>query len=292
MCAEPGNQPTKDAAGNDIPANALPFRGNMTWAMLKEVTPDVGVRTLAMNLVGTVIYYPDAKAAAIKPELAEKNKATAGRPPRQVPPLIDLQQLIAGTETDSPLGDGNIQLSLWKCNDEDQCLNPTLEQVTVRSFLAMVQENMRELRKAIAEHQPLSQELLAFVDGTNLPVARMMALGQAKSSHTPEHLINTYGELIALNSASLMVDSLLQQFLTASTNQYAFSAQQEEARLMLIDAARQRRQQLYAEEERARGRVADFNNVEQVLASMERNLYGAAWLQQMPKHGAGSGARW
>lgn len=251
-----------------------PFTGNMTWQMVKQAGLTGTEALLIMNLVGTVIYPPATAPQGTNPE-----KTVSVKPPLKLAPQLNLSQLIAGTA--DPAVDGNIQLQLWTCDNSDgDCLNPELKPVTVKAFTTMVKDNMKALRQAVLDRDEPSPDLMRFVNGTRMPVAKMAQVG-SKESFAAEHLADSYGELIALDYASTMIRSLIDTFLAASKGQlkfsetkpYSFTKDQEAVRDMIVAFAKDRLQVVDMEQERASASLVDFNRLGDTLEKLERKLY-------------------
>jgi len=247
--------------------NKAPFVGNLTWKALQYTGSylDDQERELIMNLVGTVIFYPE----------------DAGRDPGPIGPTItSISQLLYGQGAGS--GTDVVQHML-RCNNYTDCDVVTLDtNYTHTPFTAKVEAMMRSIADKIASRTaiPNNSSEVGFVNQTTEPVYKMLSIGATiPGSGLSDSLIGQYRDVIAADYAYVFLERNLRLGMTALEKNYTLQQSQRE----YANQVRQRAQaillQLSQEKSLLYQKVGSFRAVSNHLEQLERQLRSS-----MPQH--------
>ena len=166
---------------------------NLVWDALKKSPYTKEEKEMFMNIAGTILLY---KAA---------NNGNVPRRSEYRDPSVDsLNTLLFGNKP-GPTDDSVRIAGWWTCPDDD-CMAPTNSEAAITPFTTLVRQRLELLRDQIANHTPLTANMVAFINMTNVPVYRMMSVGyhsdsSAKSAYLSDVLINRYAKVIAYDYA-------------------------------------------------------------------------------------------
>jgi conjugative transfer pilus assembly protein TraH len=250
-----------------------PFTGNLTWEALRRTMGSASreEREMIMSMVGSEIYYPDTAGAA-GASIPEKT-STARAPLRLHPIVTDIATVLYGREA-NPAANGHVMVTLWHC-DDDACMNPTQEAVSIESYSERVGRLMHQLADAIRSHSDLSgeAELIQFINQTTLPVYDMMSIGtEVRGSHMAEQLAETYRDVIAADYAWALLERNIKAGQMALSQKFKLSKPQEQEQSAIIRESRERLRDLNAQRQQALNKVADINNITVSLQTLQRTM--------------------
>jgi len=236
-----------------------PFVGNLTWKALQHASAylDDQERELIMNLVGTIIYYPE-----------EDN-----RDPSPIPPtLTSISQLLYGQAA----AGNNVVQHMLKCNNYSDC-----DQVTIDTgyqhvpFTQKVETMMRSIADKIASRTPIPNPSpeVGFVNQVSEPVYKMLSIGATiPGSGLTDSLIGQYRDVIAADYAYVFLERNLRVGMSAMDKDY----QLDQIQLEQAQQIRQRSQamllQLSQEKNLLYQKVGSFRAVANHLEQLERQL--------------------
>lgn len=236
-----------------------PFVGNLTWKALQAVDSlDDSSRELAMSIVGTFIYYPEAD----------------NRQAQYVGPTVtSVAHLLYGQ---SEAASGNVNVQLLKCNNYTDCdqvsvvSNYVHEPLTkkVESLLRIISEHIRD-RTPI----PNNTNAIGFVNSTSLPVWRMLSIGNTiPGSGLADTLIGNYREVIAADYATAFLKQFATVALASLRKNFKLNQSQLASAAGLHDDAQRFIDRLLVEQQAMYGKVNSVSAVATDLERLERNL--------------------
>lgn len=247
--------------------NKAPFVGNLTWKALQYTGSylDDQERELIMNLVGTVIFYPEE----------------AGRDPAPIGPTItSISQLLYGQGAGS--GSDVVQHML-RCNNYTDCDVVTLDtNYTHTPFTAKVEAMMRSIADKIASRTaiPNNSSEVGFVNQTTEPVYKMLSIGATiPGSGLSDSLIGQYRDVIAADYAYVFLERNLRLGMTALEKNYTLQQSQREYANQVRQRAQAMLLQLSQEKSLLYQKVGSFRAVSNHLEQLERQLRSS-----MPQH--------
>ena len=207
-CADEAPSVSQSAKGNpeyDDVNYGLPR--NFTWTILRKspffapggsFTPQT--RELAeyvMTLVGTIIFIP--------PE--------GDRPGTYRPIAGDTSSSLVTSLVDGTAGGPPVRI--LRCNpaeEEDACLNPTTQTLTVpthKALRAQVDALIQEMQAAILSDSPISAEAQGLLQVASLPLYKMLAVNAAHSRGADLLDRATMAEVVAIDLLFFVLDSLM-----------------------------------------------------------------------------------
>ncbi len=258
-----------DQAKSNPDSQAKVTSGNVTWKALKKIpTLDDDTRNLFMSLIGAYIF----DGSGSKPQVIVK-------PPTD----ITLANLIGMPGAD------NTQVNVYYClnGDADECTAVGTYTYTQRAFVALVRERMQKISDSLrsgARNDADSAANIAFVNGTSIPVYKMLAVGSMlPNSAISDIMISRYEELIAAEYAATYIRAALTDISAAMAQLSADgSADQADAVSKLTTRASELRREVAQEMIKVYNGAVTANNVAMEIMQMERALYSSlpANLQQ------------
>lgn len=261
----------RDQANNDPAAKAKVTRGNVTWKALQKIpTLDDDTRRLFMSLIGAYIFDDSSEASGQAVKVIVK------------PPTgVTLANLIGMPGAD------NAQVQVYQCLDGDDCMNVGSYTYTQKAFIAMVRERMQKIADSLktgVRNDADSTANIAFVNGTSIPVYKMLAVGSIiPNSAVSDIMIARYEELIAAEYAASYIRSALTD-INAALAQLAAdgSADQADAVNELSSRTAELRKEITQEMIKVYNGAVTANNVGMEIMQMEKALYSSlpANLQQ------------
>lgn len=180
------NFDTTMASGSTNPAykNLVLDNGNLVWKALTAnhfVSGDTQLAELLMSLSGTLII----------------KKTGTGKS------AINHFEVLASLAKDNTLFkailNGDVA-TIYKCDETTQCLNPTLQKITVSSQSALksrVAKLLSSIGQKIIADQPLSNQEIGLIQSTRIPIYKILNV-QAAYQKDPNILdIESYADIIA-----------------------------------------------------------------------------------------------
>lgn len=172
--------------------------GNVTWKALKKLPGlDDDTREIYMSMIGTVIF--DSEQGQ----------------PQYIPSTdIDVKTLI-GLK-----GQTKADLPVYRCSNKTDCKRITLGSSNKYTALTkLVGDKMNKIADKIAERAAYGadvQELIQFVNVTDIPVYKMIAVATGMNNRaTADFMILRYQELIAARYAEIFIQRVAKDLRTA-----------------------------------------------------------------------------
>ncbi|MCW3551337.1 conjugal transfer protein TraH, partial [Burkholderia cenocepacia] len=113
-----------------------------------------------------------------------------------------------------------LDFPIWRCDDTTDCLNPYQGNISdngnVLSFRAMVRTKLWAIADKIAARQAHDNlnDVLNFINVTDLPVYKMVAVGTAaNNTGLADAMINRYQDLIAAKYAEVYIRSAVSDLI-------------------------------------------------------------------------------
>lgn len=254
-----------DPANADVIAN-----GNITWQALQRIpSMDDDTRFLFMSLVGA--YIIDDSGV----DKGEEIKIIV-----QPPTGITLADLIGRPSSD------NTQVDILTCLDGDACMSIGIRPYSKKALITMVRERMQKIAdslKAGVRNDADTTANIAFINGTTIPVYKMLAVGsQAPNSAVSDIMIARYQELIAAEYAASYISLALKAINAALAKDKTTSADKAIAVKELTETTAELRKEVTQEMIKVYNGAVTANNVAMEIMQMEKALYTAlpANLQQ------------
>ena len=182
----------------------LPAEYNLVWEALKKQSSgiDIAEREFLMSLSGTIISKRTGATTSGKVPFPE-NKHTL------IKEAKILDALIFGTSAGS--------FDVYKCNDEDKCLNPTVIKKTFepeQSMLSKIKGLMDEIsRKIIQEDDEQSDSLtpeeIELATRTSVPIIKLISLNASLKGHGVTLTVEDYAEAVAFDYVVNYLESLI-----------------------------------------------------------------------------------
>lgn len=238
--------------------------GNVAWRALSELPGlDTKDKQLLMSLSGTVVLTSKIEDA-----------------PDYKPPMnITLEQFVRG--------DDSGKLSVYRCTDgtnPDECLSLGDELIEIKPFAHHVEEKLRAIAKKFKDNEKLTNDEIAFVNVSSLPVYKALAVYTAKPLAEHEALwIARHSDLIAAEYAYYFVIQVSKQMRAAFAQQRlaADAAAQESFDQMLANLSKLREQgertlhKAYANVQSQDRIVAEIKEAERaIMIGMPSNVAG------------------
>jgi conjugative transfer pilus assembly protein TraH len=191
-CNNGGNRASHINANNDLNLQEQPgMKANYTWLALskRHGALDTEFKEFLMTMVGTVIYSPPATDTAkgsfkfISP--ADQTMMTA---------MLD--------------GTNLAPLRIYKCDEPVNCLNPTLQTVTISPSAAVkprVQALIQQIYNKVRQpNSPLTNQEIQLLGLASLPVYKILTVSAAAEFGVGIAEINNISELVAIDLVSTM----------------------------------------------------------------------------------------
>lgn len=230
--------------------------GNVGWRALAKLSGlDADDRQLLMSLSGTVIVSVDQPA----------DTAPVYHPPK----AITVQQFIRGNE--------NGKLPVYRCmdgTDEGQCLQLADDELRTSPFAEKVETKLLAIAAKFRNNVRLSDDDIAFVNVTALPVYKALAVSTALPNVGLDAVwIGKYADLIAAEYAYQYIVIATQQLRHAYAQAVATApaAAQEDLKSMIASVDRVRanaREELRS----AYGKAESVMRIADEIVFMERTL--------------------
>jgi conjugative transfer pilus assembly protein TraH len=247
------------ASSNPVAKDAMPT-GNVVWKALKKLNGiDDEYRMVIMSMVGTAIF---------------PTNNNAGTPPTPIIlPALD----IVGKQDASP----NLDFPIWRCDDTTDCLNPYQGNIgdngNVLSFRAMVRTKLWAIADKIAARQPHDNlnDVLNFINVTDLPVYKMVAVGTASNNTgLADAMINRYQDLIAAKYAEVYIRSAVSDLVAALVKYQTVAASgvMSDQIKVILEAAEKVKTQARQQMSTAYTQTMSTFNMVQEVQFMERSL--------------------
>lgn len=200
------NQTINDATRNDERLKESAPTGNIVWKALKKVNGiDDEYRMILMSMIGTVIFNTEEGSSV--PQYLERKPIT-------------VQNLVQGTDAGS---ERLVAIPIYRCDSmaADGCLHPYDGTVSQESFRYMVRQKMYQITDAIANRSQYAnaEETMAFLNVTDLPVYKMLAVGTTYgNSAMADAMTGRYEELIAAKYAEVYITRAVKDLRLAVAN--------------------------------------------------------------------------
>jgi len=171
---------------NSVPADKKEqerYTGNVIWQALKKKLAGVddSYRELAMNIVGTIII----RGEGDKPEI------------RKLPPVLNVRQLWACEGGEKIENGKKCKIKLYKCDEYDNCMNPTQEEVTFEMFQTKTKRLLDDIADKIAARESLTDDEKSFINIVPVPVYRMLKVAVTYPG-LPQMIIDQSSDFIAM----------------------------------------------------------------------------------------------
>lgn len=175
----------------------LPTEYNLVWEALKKTSLSKADKEFLMSISGTIIAKKQGNIIAFE------NQNT----------LINDQQmletLIFGATAD--------KISLYQCDKEDKCLNPTVQDTEVKGWKSMLNK-VKDLLDSIAnkviqenegENAALADEEKVLASNTSIPIIKLISLNAGLKGHSVTLTIEDYAEAVAFDYVTTYLDSMI-----------------------------------------------------------------------------------
>ena len=189
-----------------------PASGNLTWKALSKAGLTTSEKQMIMGMIGTVAIVKDANNQNIvKPYARRVNK---------------ISDFIVKP------GETSVKLPVWACANGtgvDQCTELVASEQNSTSFYWMVKLKLDGLINAIANRQNIanSQELIEFVNVTDIPVYKLVAVNtRYGNGDAARFALNNYYELLAAKYAQAYVEMVARD-VNAALDNYLAGTQSE-----------------------------------------------------------------
>ena len=238
-------------------------KGNVVWQALKRVGTTVSreERELVLSILGTVILTPPA------------DDGTGASTRTLEPTVAGLRDLLLGSQAADAAD--RVKVTLYVCDETEQCLEPTRTATTVKPFSRLVAERLQRLSDGIANRTVPTEADIGFVNATTEPVYRMLSIANTiPGSGMAPTLIETYKDVIALDYAETFLTRVLRQALSALAQSPDRNRLERDALEALRRNADTLRQQIAAEKQAAYARLRSVSALTQDLQNLERQLWG------------------
>lgn len=200
--------------------------GNITWKALKRANSKHGFGAtdedlmIWMSVIGTVIL--DAYSAS-----PEKPAVIPGSG-------LSIRDLVATDYDATGKALKRTKIKINRCTDgtgEDQCMKLAPSEVDIISFKGQVITKMEQMMDSIKSRSPHPNqaELIKFVNATDLPIYKMIAVGTSRNNTAiADALIGRYQDLIAAKYAEVWMMQVTKDIADALSD-YALNAPPEAA---------------------------------------------------------------
>lgn len=252
-------------ASTDPQINAAPpFEGNLTWRALKAIpTLDDEARMIAMSIVGTTVYGATGTTRGIQ---------------SYEPTIRQVEHLLYG-DTGDP--SGTVGIPVYRCDDNDECMNPVVQLQSVANPLnKRVEDILNDVvdkirtRTAIAQNHPAN----ALVNTTSIPVWRMVSVGTAvndpltPASNLAGMLVAKYKDIVAADFAITFLDQFSGYGLAGLANNFKLNNVQLDRVRELREGVMNMKFRLTQERTRLSAVVAADHSFIGYMESLERSL--------------------
>jgi conjugative transfer pilus assembly protein TraH len=265
-CATNAPAIVKTAASSSDPnvRNITFVKGNVVWTALNRIAGSISQaeKELIMSVIGTVVLY------------APRDDGSGAMARYFEPTIAGLRDLLLGREA-SPQA-GNVEIDVYACDEPAECLNPRRTRVSVKPFSQLVAERLIRMSDNIARRTPQTSADIGFINTTTEPVYKMLAVANAvPGSSTPETLIETYKDVIALDYAETFLSRTIRQALAALSHSPGRSEVERQYVEALGANAREAQRQLIAEKQSAYAKLRSVYSMTQDLQNLERQLWSS-----------------
>lgn len=263
---------TSDTAKADPAVKSKVTSGNITWKALQKIPAlDDDTRRLYMSLIGAYIFDDRNTADGTKVKVIIKP-----------PTSITIANLIGMPGADTT------QVQVYQCLDiGDDCMDVGAYTYNQKAFIKMVRDRMQKIGDSLkvgARNDTDSAANIAFINGTSIPVYKMLAIGSiAPNSAVSDIMIARYEELIAAEYAASYIRSALTDINAALAQLSADgSADQADAVTELSNRTAELRKEITQEMIKVYNGAVTANNIGMEIMQMEKALYSSlpANLQQ------------
>ena len=202
-----GQRTSFDQVGDEL-REQVPIDVNYAWEGIKKNAFLSGDRALAeffMTLTGTVITTaPD-----------EDDEGPQHRP--IAPRAGDADMVEALVEG------GSVQV--WRCDDTNKCLNPTMSSVTIpqsSSLLTKTEAAITSMKEAIQSNGNISDEAVALVGMTSIPVMEHLVTGMCFQHVFVQSEIAAMAQVVAVDLAMIYIDQALNEMAKSASRVSTF----------------------------------------------------------------------
>lgn len=253
------NSTIRDVASASPEAKDKLPTGNVVWKALKKVDGLTDEhRMVLMSMIGSTIFPTDDTPSAPRPLIFKE---------------ITVETLVGARSTSD-----NITVPIWRCDTTtaDGCLAPTEDELTTKSFKAMVREKMEKITDKIADraaHEDLAATM-AFLNATDLPVYKMLAVTTSiGNTSMADALIGRYQDLIAAKYAEVYIQRAVSDLRAAIAK---FSAVADPAQAQTLDELKPQLEEISRNAKQvlatAYSQTISTYNIAQEVQHMERAL--------------------
>lgn len=251
------NEVVNQAKTDPVAHDTIPS-GNVVWKALKKLDGiDDEHRMVLMSMIGSVIFdtnRPSQPMALLRKE-------------------ITVETLVGSKDKG-----GVITVPIWRCDTKtpDGCLHPIEEELSTKSFVAMVRDKLTDISNHIADRSAHADPngILAFLSVTDLPVYKMLAVSTSlKNTQIAEALIGRFQELIAAKYAEVYLQRAVTDLRNA-LSKYSLVADASQTQALeridvtLEDVSRSAREVLA----KAHSQTVSTLHIAQEIQHMERVL--------------------
>ena len=253
------NSTIRDVASASPEAKDKLPTGNVVWKALKKVDGLTDEhRMVLMSMIGSTIFPTDDTPSSPRPLIFKE---------------ITVETLVGARSTSD-----NITVPIWRCDTTtaDGCLAPTEDELTTKSFKAMVREKMEKITDKIADraaHEDLAATM-AFLNATDLPVYKMLAVTTSiGNTSMADALIGRYQDLIAAKYAEVYIQRAVSDLRAAIAK---FSAVADPAQAQTLDELKPQLEEISRNAKQvlatAYSQTISTYNIAQEVQYMERAL--------------------
>ena len=253
-----------DSSGNVVEAAEM----NLTWALLKggkgSLKLDRARREAMMSLVGTVVYVKSGSGASTVTQ-------------EQSYPPLDLLNTLLGNENSTALP---ADAQVYKCDDDEQCLNPTRVAATDLNIANAIYTAMRKYHIALVQRKAdgiTEEEMKMLATISSLPLLNLVELSASpRMVGFAESYLQTYAQaaayeavLAALTQLSVDLKRIVAGSSARDANRFAAEhAREIDARIADL------MEEMHAQEVNIAQRMQRMSAFWEQVEHMNRIVYG------------------
>lgn len=245
--------------GSTGPEALKPVKGNVIWKALSKIDGlSRDDKEFVMSIFGTVIIETGKEPAAFAPTIPTFREFFLGKPDPSDP-------------FGSPIG-----LQIYKCDTVSECLHPTKKFVLITTFPARVEERMKDIANRLLTQQPQNAVNIGFINGTNVPVYRMLTLATATGDASmADNYIRQFKETIAIELAGAYIDKLIGQAgAVMNVSQHTLSTAEKDLMKSIVQIGMDFRMAAREEEKNLAGKAVAMNALQDNLENLQKKIYG------------------
>ena len=176
----------------------LPTEYNLVWEALKKTSLSKADKEFLMSISGTIIAKKQGNSVALE------NQNTLINDQKM------LETLIFGTTAN--------KISLYKCDTEEKCLNPTVQNTKdfkpAQSMLKKIKDLLDSIANKIIQENKGTATALAdsekvLASNTSIPIIKLISLNAGLKGHSVTLSIEDYAEAVAFDYVTTYLNSMI-----------------------------------------------------------------------------------